>query len=135
MEESTSTTEKDLDIEDTDDVLTILERDNGLNFSRDILPEQTLDTTIDQVVSQVSTKAVIDQDRKDVEKADFAAFNWKPNVDFFQFGSSQAQKTSSENIFSFGGGTPAPPQTVKKRQIVTRPRSRSIQRLKRSGLA
>ena len=70
---------------------------------------------------------------KEEEKADFAAFNWKPNVDFFQFG-SEAQKTS-ENIFSFGGGTPAPPQTVKKRQIVTRPRSRSIQRLKRSGLA
>ena len=128
-----STTGKDLDIEDTNDVLTILERENGLNFSRDIFPEQTLDTTIDQVVSQVSTKAVIDQSMKDEEKADFAAFNWKPNVDFFQFGSETQQ--SSENIFSFGGGTPSLPQTVKKRQIVTRPRSRSIQRLKRSGLA
>ena len=131
--EEASTTEKDLDIEDTNDVLTILERDNGLNFSRDFFPEQTLDTTIDQVVSQVSTKAVIDQSRKDEEKADFAAFNWKPNVDFFQFGSESRQ--TSENIFSFGRGTPALPQTVKKRQIVTRPRSRSIQRLKRSGLA
>merc|ERR550517_1652667 len=126
QEVAIETSEKDLEAGETNDVLSILERNNGLSLRGEILPEQNLDTTIDQVVSQVATRAVINQTRVEEEKADFSAFNWKPNVDFFQFGSSQSEAVG-ESIFSFGRGNPAPPQTVKKRQIVTRPRSRSIQ--------
>ena len=133
-----TTPDTSLKIEEENDVLSILERTNGLTFTSDILPDQTLDTTIDQIVAQVSTRAVINESRAEEERADFSAFNWKPNVDFFQFGSSGQSQPAGQTIFSFGQGTPAPPlrpHTGKKRPVVSRPRSRSIQRLKRSGLA
>ena len=133
-----TTPDTSLKIEEENDVLSILERTNGLTFTSDILPDQTLDTTIDQIVAQVSTRAVINESRAEEERADFSAFNWKPNVDFFQFGSSGQSQSDGQTIFSFGQGTPAPPlrpHTGKKRPVVSRPRSRSIQRLKRSGLA
>ena len=76
-------------VDETNDVLSMLERNNGLNFPGDLrLPQQTFDTTIDQLVSQVSTKAVINESSEQEEKADFSAFNWKPNVDFFKFGTT-----------------------------------------------
>ena len=98
-----------------------------------ILPKVTFDGTIDQIVSKLTTKAVITERNEELQKADFAAYNWKPDVQFFQFGGASQ---SQQSVFSFGengeGSRPPPPLVQKKRPLVNRPRSKSIQRLKKS---
>ena len=87
------------------------------------------DSTIDKIVADVTTKSVINKE-KDHNTIDFSAFNWKPNVDFFNFGNSENERMSV-NIFNFGKGTPPPPQIVKKKGLMSgdRPRSKSLQRV------
>ena len=96
---------------------------------------QNFDSTIDKIVADVTTKSVINKER-DQETKDFSAFNWKPNVDFFNFGNSENAQTSVR-IFNFGKGTPPPPQIIKKKGVLSgdRPRSKSLQRAlaKRNG--
>ena len=120
--------------EDThNDVLTILEHSHGLGENT-LLSSSTFEGTIDQIVADVSTKAVIrNQDNEMRASApDFASFNWKPNVDFFQFGGGNTKKRKTENVFNFGRGIPPPPQNPRKRlSAKERPRSKSLQRLER----
>ena len=93
------------------------------------------DSTIDKIVADVTTKSVINKE-KNHDTIDFSAFNWKPNVDFFNFGNGDKEQMSV-NIFNFGKGTPPPPQIIKKKGVLSgeRPRSKSLQRAlaKRSG--
>ena len=106
--------------------------------SRQRLALNNFDSTIDKIVANVTTKSVINNG-KESDIMDFSAFNWKPNVDFFNFGNGQS-KTKLEkekDIFNFGKGTPPPPQIIKKKGGLTgeRPRSKSLQRAlaKRTG--
>ena len=123
---------------DTNNVLTILEHNSTLEHSNDsgehILPDVTFGGTVDEIVTKLTTKAVIHERSVDVDpqKADFAAFNWKPDVQFFQFG--QTASTPKEEVFNFGAGTPPPPQLVKRRPATKLPRSRSIRRERSVGL-
>lgn len=119
--ESAITIEKPILIEEAENVTKITSN----NF----------DSTIDKIVADVTTKSVINKE-KDHNTIDFSAFNWKPNVDFFNFGNSENEQMSV-NIFNFGKGTPPPPQIVKKKGFLSgdRPRSKSLQRAlaKRNG--
>ena len=135
------------DIFPSNDVLTMLEHSNGFesvknHFKMTSGTHQSFDATVDQIVADVTTKAVINKEKQEVEDVmDFSAFNWKPNVDFFQFGAGgggTSAKTDTKNIFSFGQGAPPTPHLIKKKQTSSsgssRPRSKSLQRLKRTGV-
>ena len=96
-----------------------------------ILRAVTFEDTVNQIVSRLNTKAVIEEARREEKPREFAGFNWKPNVTFFQFGEEEEMEgakvetgSSSEGakVFSFAGGPPAPPFPVKKRRGVSLPR-------------
>ena len=125
------------------DVLTLLEHSSGLEADPRPAPAAppTFDWAVDQIVADVTTKAVISKE-KDTNVMDFSAFNWKPNVDFFQFSGdgNTAGREKHENIFSFGKDTQPRPPVLKKKSAVSgreegdRPRSKSLQRFKRTGV-
>ena len=125
------------------DVLTLLEHSSGLVADPRPAPAAppTFDWAVDQIVADVTTKAVISKE-KDTNVMDFSAFNWKPNVDFFQFSGdgNTTGKEKQENIFSFGKDTQPRPPVLKKKSAVSgrdegdRPRSKSLQRFKRTGV-
>ena len=94
-----------------------------------VLRAVTFADTVDQIVSRLNTKAVIEEGTKEEKPKEFAAFNWKPNVTFFQFGAEDEAPTaaigsSSEGakVFSFAGGPPAPPFPVRQRRGASLPR-------------
>ena len=91
-----------------------------------VLRAVTFADTVNEIVSRLNTKAVIEEGTKEEKPKEFAAFNWKPNVTFFQFGAEDeaAIGSSSEGakVFSFAGGPPAPPLPVKQRRGASLPR-------------
>ena len=120
------------------DILSKVTNDNPiLSNAADskVISLHNFDSTIDKIVADVTTKSVVRKDKED-NAIDFSAFNWKPNVDFFNFGSSENEQ-KSVNIFNFGKGTPPPPQIIKKKGVLSgeRPKSKSLQRAlaKRNG--
>ena len=110
----------------------LLDKEEAMSVA---LTSNNFDSTIDKIVADVTTKSVINKE-KNHDSIDFSAFNWKPNVDFFNFGNGEKEQMSV-NIFNFGKGTPPPPQIIKKKGVLSgdRPRSKSLQRAlaKRSG--
>ena len=90
-----------------------------------VLRAVTFADTVNEIVTRLNTKAVIEEGTKEEKPKEFAAFNWKPNVTFFQFGAEQednAAGSSSSEVFSFAGGPPAPPLPVKQRRGASLPR-------------
>ena len=88
-----------------------------------VLREVTFADTVDEIVTKLKTTAVIKESistKPEQSRTDFAAFNWKPNVKFFNFSSDEATtKTDASakggGVFRFEPGAPLPPSPVKRR--------------------
>ena len=93
-----------------------------------VLRAVTFADTVDQIVSRLNTKAVIEEGIKEEKPKEFAAFNWKPNVTFFHFGPEEEEprvgpgSEEGAKVFSFAGGPPAPPFPVRQRRGASLPR-------------
>jgi hypothetical protein len=84
-----------------------------------VLRDVTFNDTVDEIVARLNTKAVIEEGEGSAvatkSKEDFSAFNWKPDVAFFQFGGEPSTAGRGPEVFSFARLPRPPPGPARAR--------------------
>ena len=100
-----------------------------------VLPDATLDAAVDDIITRIRTRASVEERtrRHSRDKYDFAAFNWKPNPDFFRFGEQSVAAASSDvngQVFTFTPAIVPITSTSKRRPAVKSVKAKNINKLK-----
>jgi len=104
----------------------------GLTKAKANLPTVNLDKTVEEIITKIKSRSLLADRTGEMEEkesargatVDFASFNWKPDVVFFQFGEGGRQGDGPAGlppgqVFTFTKATP--PTSPTKKRLVQKP--------------
>ena len=108
-----------------------------LNVDQPLLPKVTLEATVKDIITNIKTKACLEErqvDHRKPEKYDFAAFNWKPDSEFFQFATPSNEDERDVPVFKFESASNPTQGLLKKKTEIRSSKVKNINKLRASGL-
>jgi hypothetical protein len=116
---------------------------SDMRLSQVRLSEGNLDKAVEEIINTIKTRSLL-TDRIQWEQtdaatgvalADFSAFNWKPDLGFFQFGGgSGGGVEASGQVFTFEKVTPPPGSPLKRRPLQRPGRAKNSRRFRYADL-
>ena len=112
----------------------------SVSVTRNGIAEASLDEAVEEIISKIRARSLLaDLQQKQEEPtplADFAAFNWKPNVDFFQFDGRESSRPPGQ-VFTFEKAALQLPSSpaAKKRPLQKQGRVKNGPRYRHASLA